>query len=358
MRPPWAGLLLLIFAACAAHAHQAVVLAQDSPTTHETGQAFLSNRAGQCYAISPAHVLQQGQRQGLRREGRLPLFGELGPMADLGEDVGIAPVTGIPVGECGLNPFAMTRAVDAHLRANALGVLRSVNADGTFAQMAVAIVDNDGDRLLRVQPTHATTQIRKGLSGSQLVIGDAVIGMLVSVHARSGVGTVVRQDAVLSRVDAWLRSGAHRRTDEATTQGGSGAGALEVTGWSSLPAGPEHAATQLVAPGEAGRWRAVPGQWPVTLDFAMNATDEGWSSVVLDGRGVPADELPSVVEILTNTSLRARGWRSVISLQPVYENGVARISFAPQRARHIRLSLSPAAQAGAAVSLRRVSVGR
>ncbi|NYT61769.1 hypothetical protein H0A66_05450 [Alcaligenaceae bacterium] len=341
-------------------AHQAVVLSGGETNT-EIGQSFLTRHAGHCYAVMPMHVaLEQGGSHNVRREGRRRLFGEAGPAADLADDVGIAPIQGIADQDCGLGASSIARAIEPKLKRNGIAVLRYVNGDGTIGQLAVSIVDNDGVRLLRVQPTHSSRVIRKGLSGSQLLIDGAVVGMLVSVHARSGVGTIVRQDFLMSKVDAFLANEeAIRRKQSANVTQATGTEsklALELRAWSNPPIDAMYRAQNLYAPGDQGLWRSAPDAWPLTLDFSLGAKSTVVSGMVLDGLGVPANELPGRVEILIKPAASARTWTSVLSVVPAYENGVATIRFAPRLGQLVRLSIAPTAGLVDVVSLRRLKI--
>ncbi|KAA0911502.1 hypothetical protein [Pusillimonas sp. ANT_WB101] len=358
-----------------AFSQQAVVLSAGQ-TALETGQSFLTTYAGRCYAVMPMHVaVEQGGRHNVRREGKQRLFGEAGTATDLADDVAIAPVQGIAEPDCGLSASSIARAVDSQLKRNGIAVLRYVNGDGTIGQLAVSIVDNDGVQLLRVQPTRSSSVIRKGFSGSQLLIDGAVIGMLVSVNARSGVGTVVRQDFLMSKVDAFLRNETATRSErnanasqareaesntelpaEAKEIGAQSNAMLEIKAWSNPPTDDAFRAQNLYAQGNDGLWRVAPDEWPLTLDFSLGAKSTVVSGIVLDGRGLPGNELPGRVEILIKPTPVTRTWTSVISVAPAYQDGVATIHFAPRRAQMIRVSIASTTDTADAVSLRRLKV--
>jgi hypothetical protein len=342
----------------AASAQQALVTTQDAAAL-EIGQAFLAHYGPQCYAIMPTHVVQEAARPALLREGVPPLLGETRDAADLGGDVGVAKVSGAISAQCGSSALTVQRSIDRLVQQGRLGTLRSVNGDGTIAQLAVAIVDDDGRGTLRVQPTHPDNPIRKGLSGSLLMIDGVMAGMLLSVHARSGIGTVTRIDSLMAKVDAHLMNQPASGTDARRPASGRKASSAlnpRVVAWSALPLDDSRRAANLTAANESPGWASQASSWPVTVDLQAGDGVVVVSGVTLDGRGVEPGQLPSQVEIFVNLSGESRGWRSVTSEKPAYRDGVAQVRFAPLRARLVRLNFTGTVGGGKVVALRRVEL--
>ena len=346
----------------AAPAEQALVTTQDAAAL-EIGQAFLAHYGPQCYAIMPTHVVHEAARPALLREGVPPLLGETHEAADLGGDVGVAKVSGAIANQCGSGALTVQRSIDRLVQQGRLGTLRSVNGDGTIAQLAVAIVDDDGRGTLRVQPTHPDNPIRKGLSGSLLMIDGVMAGMLLSVHARSGIGTVARIDSLMAKVDAHLMENTTATASNpspAKARSGTKAKASlnpQVVAWSSLPVDDSRRAANLTAGDEGLFWASQPSSWPVTIDLQAGDGVVVISSVVLDGRGVAdAGQLPAQVEVYINLSGEPRGWRSVTSEKLTYKDGVSQVRFAPLRARLVRLNFSGTFDGGKVIALRRVEL--
>ena len=346
-------------------AQQAVVTTQDANAL-EIGQAFLAHHGGRCYAILPTHVVSEAGRPALRREGTQGLLGETVDHADLGDDLSLARVDGAIGNDCGASALSVRRAVERLLQQGRLGTLRSINGDGTVAQLGVTIVDDDGRGTLRVQPTHQGNPIRKGLSGSLLLIDGVSVGMLLSVNARSGIGTVARIDTLMSKVDAHLLSPAAAVVAESPAQAApASSGALpaapasgpRVLAWSALPIDEAHRAANLTAGAEAPAWASIPARWPVTIDLQAGEGLVTISGVVLDGRGVAdAGQLPAHVELFINPSGDARAWRAITSMPLDYRDGVARIALAPLRTRLLRLSFSATVGGGGVISLGRIGL--
>lgn len=359
----WASALTALLP-CAAPvaAQQAVVTTQDASAL-EIGQAFLAHHGGQCYAILPTHVVSEAGRPALRREGTQGLLGETLDHAELGDDLSLARVAGAITGDCGGSALSIRRAVERLLQQGRLGTLRSVNGDGTVAQLGVTIVDDDGRGMLRVQPTHQGNPIRKGLSGSLLLIDGVSVGMLLSVNARSGIGTVVRIDTLMAKVDAHLMNAAApaaappAQAGAARSSAAATAGGARVLAWSALPIDEAHRAANLTAGAEAPPWASIPERWPVTIDLQASEGLVTINGVVLDGRAVAnAGQLPAHVELFINPSGDARGWRAITSVALDYRDGVAQIALAPLRTRLLRLSFSATVGGGEVISLGRISL--
>lgn len=341
----------------AASAQQALVTTQEAAAL-EIGQAFLAHYGPQCYAIMPTHVVQEAARPALLREGVPPLLGETNDAADLGGDVAIARVGGAITAQCGSGALTVQRSIDRLVQQGRLGTLRSVNGDGTIAQLAVAIVDDDGRGTLRVQPTHPDNPIRKGLSGSLLMIDGVMAGMLLSVHARSGIGTVARIDSLMAKVDAHLMAqpartaNARPQTAKAPRAGLS----PRVVGWNTLPLDDSRRAANLTAADGSPGWASQASSWPVTIDLQAGDGVVVVSGFTLDGQGIDAGWLPAHVEIFVNLSGEPRGWRSVTSEKLSYKDGVAQVRFAPLRARLVRLNFTGTVGGGKVVALRRLDL--
>jgi hypothetical protein len=362
------ALLACLALPLSAPAQQALVTTQDAAAL-EIGQAFLAHYGPQCYAILPTHVVHEAARPALlreatppmQREKKPPLLGETHDAVDLGGDIGIAKVSGAIAADCGTGALTVQRSVDRLLQQGRLATLRSINGDGTVAQLAVAIIDDDGRGTLRVQPTHPDNPIRKGLSGSLLMIDGVMAGMLLSVHARSGIGTVARIDALMAKVDGHLMgqaatSGGSAVTRAPSAKAGKSGLSPRVVGWSALPLDDSRRAANLTEAGEATPWASQPSTWPVTIDLAAGEGVVVVSAVVLDGRGVDAGQLPRQVEVFVNVSGEPRGWRAVTSETLTYKDGVAQVRFAPLRVRLVRLNFSGTMNGGKVITLRRVEL--
>ncbi len=345
-----------------AAAQQALVRSYDNVAL-EIGQAYLSHYGSRCLAILPTHVADEaGEIAALLREGTDGLLGESTLVTDLGDDVSVADVSGGISDDCGYSTMAVSRAVSSRIKANALATIRSVNGDGSIAQLSVTIIDDDGQQYLRVQPTNDINQLRKGQSGSLLMSGDTPIGMLLSVNSRFGVGKVIRLDRMFEKVDRFVSAGvaspapAAAKTSTAPSPSGPRTDGA-ITSWSALPVDAEHRAGNLVAVDESPPWIARVDAWPVSLEMDLAGDRVAIAAVELDGRDV-ADPgtLPAVVELMISSVESGRRWRSVSGGPLQFQDGIATIRIAPSWARQIRINISGAVDGGNTVSLRRLRV--
>jgi hypothetical protein len=361
-----AACLLLALPGAPVYAQQAVVRSYDAPEL-EVGQAWLMHSAGRCYAVLPYHVVQETSVPSLLREGLRGLRGEAAEVNDLGDDAAVAALSGGISQDCGYSIGSIPRSVERQLRDGGLGTLRSVNGDGTLGRLAVTVVDDDGAGLLRVMPTMEGERIRKGHSGSLLLLGDQPVGMLLSVHARSGVGTVMRTDALLAKVEAFLRGGgASAPSPVAAVSAGAAAAAVasvaaptgwQVVGWNVDPLGSQHIAARLTSDGMEGFWAARVAQWPAAVEIGSPGEVRivrGVEFVAGEAGGSAA--LPVRVQVMTSVNAQRPAWRAVSSGALEFVDGNARLEFLPVRARMLRVEIHTTRGAPAEVALGRLRV--
>ena len=340
-----------------AHAQQAVVRSYDAPEL-EVGQAWLMHSAGRCFAVLPFHVAQETSVPSLLREGSRGLRGEAAEVIDLGEDAAIAALSGGISQDCGYSIGSIPRSVERQLRDGGLGTLRSVNGDGTLGRLAVTVVDDDGAGLLRVMPTMEGERIRKGHSGSLLLLGDQPVGMLLSVHARSGVGTVMRTDALLAKVDGFLRGGgAAAGVSVSSAAVARPAGGWQVVSWNVDPTGSEHIAARLTSGGLEGFWAASVSQWPAAVELGgPDAVRIVRGVEFIAGEAGDSAALPARVQVMTSVNAERPAWRAVSSGALEFVDGVARLEFLPARARMLRVEIYTTQGAPAEVALGRLRI--
>ncbi len=362
----WLCAPLLWLAAASGIAEQALVRNYQNASL-EIGLGYLTHYDGTCYLLLPKHVANEaGGTAALLGEGIRPLLGETAEIFDLGDDVALAVVKGGLTAGCGFSAQSISRAVDRTIRDNGLATLRSVNGDGSIAQLAVSIFDNDGERFLRIQPANNDNQLRKGQSGSLLVAGDRPVGMLLSVNARHGVGKVIRLDTMLAKFDAHIRD--RPRTIAAAPAGDRAATSpageprtvarqpLELLSWSAVAASASERPLNLLALDDRPGWRANVTDWPVILEFGLGEERVAIRGLRLEAHASPPSALPGIVELfITATEGRDR-WRSAFGGGLTYDNGVAVISMAPTWARKIRLVISASNGDPSQVALSRIRV--
>jgi hypothetical protein len=357
-------LLLLIVDPNLCLAQQALVRSYADPAL-SIGQAYLTHYGEQCIALLPTHVAMEAGTPAFLLEGSA-LLGESDAVSDLGDDLSLALVSGSASGDCGYSMSTLSRAVNGLIRNQGLATLRSVNGDASLARMAVAIIDDDGHTYLRVRPTRDRIQIRKGHSGSLLMIRDKPVGMLLSVNARHGVGKILRFDALLSRAEEHLADAAQAQPtmQPATTTGAAradlaaAANGGRITGWNTLPVDAEHRAANLIGSTAAPYWRSRTETWPVEVAVDLAGEKVVINRIELDGSGVPdPGELPKRVEIFVNVSSEGENWRSLVAREAQYDaSDVAVFTLAPTWARQVKIAIGDSRDSVDTTSLRRVRI--
>jgi hypothetical protein len=252
------------------------------------------------------------------------------------------------------------------IRDNGLATIRSVNGDGSIAQLSVSLFDDDGERLLRIQPTHSDNQLRKGQSGSLLVVGDKPVGMLLSVNARYGVGKVIRMDAMLAKFDEFVRS---RSAPVVTAANAPASASVEAVGaqtvagqpltllsWNALPASETERPINLLALDDAPAWRASVETWPVVLEFGLGGERMAIRGLRFEAGAADPVVLPATVEVFVSATEGRDRWRSLYGGGLTFASGVADVVTAPTWARKIRLVIGASAENPDAVGLGRLRI--
>lgn len=362
-KPTFLMSLLILLVPDILCAQQALVRSYENPD-QIIGQAYLTHYGDRCIALLPTHVAAEAGIPAFLSE-RTSQLGEAETVSDLGDDLSVALVSGNLVQDCGSSISTISRAIDNLLRGQGLATLRSVNSDGTLANLSVAVVDNDGSMYLRVRPTNDSVQIHKGQSGSLLMVAKRPVGMLLAVNARHGVGKVLRFDRLLKQAENYMASRSLTATpDKPGTSAGqdatdlaAAANGASVIGWNSLPVDSKHRPLNLLDPASALPWRARVEQWPAAIDVDLAGEKVIISKIELDASGVPEAERPARVEILINTSSDETRWRSLLGRKAKFDdNGIASFAFAPTWARQVRIAVAASRGGTDTVSLRRLHI--
>lgn len=352
---PAAALLVGFALTAPLAAQQAVVRSADAPDV-EIGQAWFLRSGDRCLALLPQHVVAEAGHPIFLGEGG-QARSESVATVDLGDDVAVASVQGHTPATCATSMGSVSRAVDRLLRDSGIGSLRSLNGDGTVARLTVVVIDDDGEGLLRIKPTLESERIRKGHSGSLLLIDGTPAGMLLSVSARTGVGMVMRVDRLLRQVESHLRAASGAGASPASSSpgpAGPGAAGWEVTGWNADPVASTRSARWLLADG-AG-WQARVTSWPAVLEFTHPAGIR-----MVTGLQLVADpsageaQRPARIQVLVSVSAGRPQWRSLVTTAPSYEDATASVRFPSTRARQIRVEIYRTADTDS-LSLRKLSI--
>ena len=163
----------------------------------EDGQGFLRQRGNTCYLVTPQHVLGQAREAVLTGDRAERHSAVLERSYD--PDLAILRVAGLS--DC-LARFPDGGALDRLLQSTSEARLVSRSNSGAVRQTPIEIIASD-ERYIRVRARNGEALFR-GMSGSPLMIGASTAGMLQSVDADSGTGTVLRQDYMSRVLESWF----------------------------------------------------------------------------------------------------------------------------------------------------------
>jgi len=325
----------------------------------EHGQALLLSRLGECYAVTPKHVIGDelfatliGGRAGAPQ-------GDADLLQTFGYDLSILRATGTVARQCG-GALTAVPPLDNLLAGATAGIVSSINSDGSVTRRNVTLNDV-GLIYLRVRPLRPEDQLFKGLSGSLVLADEQPIGILMTVDAGTGEGRALRYDRAIETLRPFFGLPGERRTD-ITTEGGAPPGSAgltaQVVSWSSPSLGGEFRAANLVdAAGEETIWLAQAVDFPIELVIELPGDKtQAVNAVRLVGAGVePAERLPRDFEILIS-SRPGGGWVPVSSGTYFRNEHDKLVRFMPVRARRIMLRIYSNWDDSEAVGLSQVEV--
>ncbi|MGM0569544.1 hypothetical protein [Marinobacter sp.] len=308
----------------------------------EQGQAVLMGRLGECYAVTPAHVVGDSLFSTLVGTGDGRSRGDGDLLQVFGYDLAVLRVTGGITSECG-TAIDQVVSLDSHLASAGSAQVVSVNPDGSVSRRHVLISDV-GILYIRVSPVGEQDQLFKGLSGSLVTLGSLPVGLLMSVDPDTGDGRALRFDRTLETLRPFFGLAAAKRgpaSEQPQEAGPAGSGNLvtEVLSWSSAPLDGDHRATNLLGSGKAP-WLARAGEFPleVIVDLAGDRA-VAIDRVELVGEGVaPSERLPRDFEVLIRTTADG-GWMPVYTGTYFQNEPTRTVRFAPVRAQQVMLRI-------------------
>jgi len=322
-------------------------LAADSQPTQayiragEFGQAFLLSRLGECYAVTPAHVIGDDLFATLigSSEGKPRGDGDL--LQTFGYDLSILRVTGALAKACG-GPLANVPALDNVLSATSAANVSSVNEDGSVSRRTATLSDV-GLLYLRLRPDSGN-ELFKGLSGSLVMAGGRPAAILMSVDPETGEGRALRYDRAIETLRPFFGLPGRVTHDRAAkTPAPATGGGLQsaVASWSSPPIGADYRAANLVDERDRNTvWYATADKFPLELVIQLPG-DKAHTveSLRLIGEGVePRERLPRDFEVLVSSTSRGN-WLPVTNGTYFKTDTDKLVRFAPVRARQIMLRI-------------------
>lgn len=156
----------------------------------DNGQGLLRERNGECFVVTPKHVVEGSHEVTVVAEGRIEAAARLD--TTFTEDVAILRVVDRGRFACGF-PWDEARGLDEVLRDAPEGVLVTTTATGAVQRRFVRIVSY-AHGSIRIRPATDGDALFQTLSGGLLEIDGRAAGVLLTVDAKSGSGTVLRMD--------------------------------------------------------------------------------------------------------------------------------------------------------------------
>lgn len=324
-----------------------LTLAADSRPTQayiragEHGQALLLSRLGECYAVTPEHVIGGDLFATLVGSDAGKSQGDGDLLQTFGYDLSILRVSGALAKQCG-GALTDVPALDSVLSATSAARVSSVNEDGSISRR-IATLSDVGLLYLRLRPDSGN-ELFKGLSGSLVLVGDKPAGILMSVDPETGEGRALRYDRAIETLRPFFGlpggAAANKSVKPATRTVGAGLQAT-IASWSSPPIGPEYRAANLVdKQGKNTAWYATPDKFPLELIIQLpGGKAHTLDALRLIGEGVkPGERLPRDFEVLVSSTGRGN-WLPVTNGTYFKTDTDKLVRFAPVRARQIMLRI-------------------
>jgi len=163
----------------------------------EFGRGILKPRSGECFAISPFHVVEQSGGEDLELVGE----GGVNSVAVLAKsypgDIAILRLTGGGTQRC--KDFTLPFDFDKFLKSQTEAVLELRNSDGSVEPILVRISGMD-DQGITIAPSDPSVSFEKGCSGGSLFSkgsGRQYLGMLLSIDEEDNrMGFVIQSDDI------------------------------------------------------------------------------------------------------------------------------------------------------------------
>jgi hypothetical protein len=173
---------------------------------NQSGQAILFTHGNECFAITPAHVIDKAGGDlfdvevqgsgGLRAKG---IYKEIYRF-DSAVDLSLGSVNGSITTECGGQFGAIDLDVANTLEKSTEGSIHIMDSKGELTRMR-ALVESTDFQFVFLSPNSQSKQIIKGMSGSLIAINNNAVGMLLT-----GEGKALRMDRISELVKPYLNS--------------------------------------------------------------------------------------------------------------------------------------------------------
>ncbi|MFC4347118.1 hypothetical protein ACFO5Q_04610 [Kordiimonas lipolytica] len=195
--------VLLSMVGIAVQAQQIVAVEGDGQ-----GQGVLRGYNAECYLITPQHVAGFAPQLRVLDQRRMEQTAVL--QATYEPDIGLAMIDS-KASRCSEN-WPDSRYLPPLLPKMSEGILLSRNNDGGLRRRFMNIIEFN-DRWIYVRPSSGGDELFQGLSGSSLVVGDHLAGMLLHIDFEDGTGAVLRQDYIDAMLSTRFGYGSSGRND-------------------------------------------------------------------------------------------------------------------------------------------------
>jgi len=301
----------------------------------EIGQGFLLKRLNQCYLISPSHVLGNAFFANITTGTKNREIGEAEKVQVFGYDLAISNVNGISTANCvtDINTFY---PLDMLLKSASLLTVSTINVDGSKSITPVTLIDQNIINL-NVKPRSEQLPLYKGLSGSVVFLKEIPVGILQSVNAETGEGTVIRFDRAMEVIAPFFSStfSQVKPVKEAVTKDNI---QFNISHWSHKPIDTEHRVSAIHDNKIDSYWSAKLDGKPVsiTLDFNESITLVNGLSL-LNESGLK-QSFPRDIKVYSNRRGEGkRGWTSIYSGTWSNTKNTFLLKFPPVKAKRIRI---------------------
>ncbi|AOW78368.1 hypothetical protein A3Q34_16885 [Colwellia sp. PAMC 20917] len=301
----------------------------------EVGQGFLLKRLNQCYLISPSHVLGNSFFANITTGTKTREIGEAEKVQVFGYDLAISNVNGISAANCvtDINAFD---PLDTLLKNASLLTVSTINVDGSKSITPVTLIDQNIINL-NVKPQSEQLPLYKGLSGSIVFLKETPVGILQSVNAETGEGTVIRFDRAMEVIAPFFSStfSQVKPFKEANTIESI---QFNIKNWSHKPIDTEHRVSAINDNKTDSYWSAKLDGKPVSITLDFNDSITLLNGLSLLNESGLKQSFPRDIKVYSNRRGEGkRGWTSIYSGTWSNTKNSFSLKFPPVKAKRIRI---------------------
>ncbi len=309
----------------------------------EIGQALLVQHSNACYAIVPTHVVSNSAFITISGTGINPAFGDALLPTDLGYDLSVMPIEGEISLNCGPLLSTIDRNLKSRLQKQAVSLINIVNPDGSVSRIRSIITDQTFTKLI-VKPLSTNEALMKGMSGSYVTsVDNKPLGILLSVDASTGEGSVIRIDRALETINPYFQSIGKPAENlrPATELVATNNLAETVSKWTLHAIDKQHRAHNLLATEESiAPWIAKKNGSKIQLVFNLrNNQSQAISQITFSNKGLEGNKsLARQIEILIDSTGNGH-WKSIKAITMPKNGSTITASFSPKLAKKVMLQI-------------------